>query len=118
MVFIEGRYLVDHEHYEDALVCFRNLLEVDVSTLPDAGPAYDAGIFGALSYDACGVCLFKLGRYEGAAAAWAAASEDSPEDASYRTKRDLALARHARSGGARPASEERPDPGLEPLVRA
>jgi glycosyltransferase involved in cell wall biosynthesis len=91
--FLEGRYLVDHERYEEALDCFDELLAVDVTTLPDLGPAYDEGIFGALSHDARGVCLFRLGRHVEAAAAWAAAADSAPDDPSYPAKQGLALGR-------------------------
>jgi tetratricopeptide (TPR) repeat protein len=91
--FLEGRYLVDHERYEEALKLFKTLLAVDTATLPDLGPAYDAGIFAELSHDACGVCLFRLGRHTEAAAAWAAAADSAPDDPSFPAKQGLALAR-------------------------
>jgi tetratricopeptide (TPR) repeat protein len=98
ILFLEGRYFVDHERFEEALACFRKLLAVDTSTLPDAGPAYDARIFGSLSQDGCGICLFRLGRYAEAADAWAEAGNSSPDDPSFAAKRQLALAK-IRPGG-------------------
>ena len=88
--------------YEDALQRFDALLAVDVSVLPDEsqGPSYDAGIFGALSYDARGVCLFRLGRFAEAAQAWEAAAGAAPGDPSLAVKRDLARGRAARSPAA------------------
>ena len=102
LVFLEGRYLIDQERYVDALERFDALLGVDVSVLPDApeGPSYDAGIFGALSHDARGVCLFRLGRYADAARAWEAAADAAPGDPSLAVKRDLARGRAARSSAA------------------
>jgi hypothetical protein len=76
---------------------FRRLLAVDVSVLPDAGPAYDARIFGALSHDACGVCLFRLGRHAEAAEAWAEAAASAPDDPAFAVKGQLA---QARGGGS------------------
>ena len=93
IVFLEGRYLVDNERFEEALACFQTLLAVDMSTLPDLGPAYDARIFGSLSQDGCGVCLFRLGRYAEAADAWARADDSSSDDPSFAAKRRLALAK-------------------------
>jgi tetratricopeptide (TPR) repeat protein len=95
IAFLEGRYLIDNARYEEALARFRELLAVDVSALPDAGPAYDARIFGSLSYDACGVCLFKLGRHAEAAEAWAAAAAVAGDDPSFAAKRQLAAGRAA-----------------------
>jgi glycosyltransferase involved in cell wall biosynthesis len=96
IVFLEGRYLIDHARYEEALARFRRLLAVDLAPLPDAGPAYDARIFGSLSYDACAVCLFRLGRLAEAAAAWGKAAEAEPEDPSYPAKQQLALGQASR----------------------
>ena len=93
IVFHEGRYLVDHGRYEEALPRFERLLAVDLATLPDAGPSYAASIFGELSYEGLAVCLFHLGRYAEAAEAWGKATEAAPDDPSYEAKRQLALAR-------------------------
>jgi tetratricopeptide (TPR) repeat protein len=93
IVFQEARYLVDHGRYEEALMRFERLLAVDLATLPDAGPAYSASIFAELSHEGCGVCLFRLGRFEDAGDAWACAAEAAPDDPSYAAKRRLALAR-------------------------
>jgi tetratricopeptide (TPR) repeat protein len=99
ILFLEGRYLVDHERFEEALACFRKLLAVDVATLPDAGPAYDERIFGSLSHEGCAICLFKLERYAEAADAWGAAGESAGGDGSFAAKRQLALARLRARGG-------------------
>jgi tetratricopeptide (TPR) repeat protein len=97
IVFYEGRYLIDHERHEEALERFRRLLAVDLVALPDEWPgACDARIFGSLSHDACGICLFRLGRHAEAAAAWEAAAESAPDDPSFAAKRQLALARAGR----------------------
>jgi tetratricopeptide (TPR) repeat protein len=93
IVFREARYLVDHGRYDEALSRFDRLLAVDLSTLPDAGPAYGMAIFGDLSHDGRAVCLFRLGRYAEAAEAWALAAEADPSDPSYAAKRRLAQAR-------------------------
>jgi GNAT superfamily N-acetyltransferase/tetratricopeptide (TPR) repeat protein len=93
LVFIEGRYLLDHERYEEALTRFERLLATDVTLLPDAGPAYDTRIFGVLSHDACGVCLFRLGRDAEAAEAWGSAADAAGGDPAYAAKQGLARAR-------------------------
>jgi tetratricopeptide (TPR) repeat protein len=93
IAFQEGRYLVDHGRYDEALPRFERLLAVDLATLPDAGPSYTASIFDELSYEGSAVCLFHLGRYAEAAEAWGKAAEAAPDDPSYAAKRQLALAR-------------------------
>lgn len=90
IVFLEGRRLVDRKEYEAALGRFDALLAVDVSALPDAGPSYDARIFGALAHDARGICLFRLRRFAEAAEAWEQATRAAPDDPSLPVKRDLA----------------------------
>jgi glycosyltransferase involved in cell wall biosynthesis len=104
IVFLEGRHLLDQERYEEALDRFTALVAVDQNALPDAGPAYDARIFGSLSHDARGVCLFQLGRYAEAAAAYEQAALAAPDDPSFAAKRALALARAKRV--AKPISAE------------
>jgi tetratricopeptide (TPR) repeat protein len=92
ILFQEGRYLVDHGRFEEALARFERLLAVDLVALPDAGPAYSASIFGELSYEGSAVCLFRLGRYAEAAEAWGRAADAAPDDPSYAAKRQVALA--------------------------
>jgi tetratricopeptide (TPR) repeat protein len=97
IVFYEGRYLIDNGRYEEALERFRSLLAVDLVALPDEWPgACDARIFGSLSHDACGICLFRLGRHAEAAEAWAAAAESDPDDPSFAAKRQFAQAHAGR----------------------
>lgn len=111
MVFLEGRYLLDSQRYEEALERFEALLAVDVEGLADVGPAYDDGIFGALSYEAQGACLLQLGRYAEAAEVYEQASRMLPEDPSFATKRALALGRAAKAANAVPIEEA---PAAEP----
>jgi len=111
VVFYEGRYLIDHGRYEEALERFRALLAVDLVALPDAWPgACDARIFGSLAYDACGICLFRLARYAEAAEAWGSAAEADGDDPEFPAKRQLAL---ARAGSTVAAVEEAGAAGWE-----
>ena len=64
--------------------------------LPDEGPAYDERLFSELAHEGRGLCLFRLGRHEEAAAAYAAAGQSAPDDPAYPVKRKLALARARR----------------------
>jgi tetratricopeptide (TPR) repeat protein len=65
--------------------------------LPDEGPAYDERIFAEYAHDARGLCLFRLGRYAEAAAAYEQASRLNPGDLAYRAKWQVALGRAART---------------------
>jgi tetratricopeptide (TPR) repeat protein len=101
IVFLEARYLVDHDRFEAALRCFDQLLSVDAGTLPDSGPAYDRRIFGALAQEGRAFCLFQLGQYEKAASAYAAASRLAPDDRGFALKQRVALARAGTGGSDR-----------------
>jgi tetratricopeptide (TPR) repeat protein len=99
IVFLEARYLVDHDRFEDALGRFDELLDVDVASLPDLGPAYDERIFGTLALEGRAFCLFQLGRYADAAAAYGEASRLAPDDPSFALKRRAALGRAEHTAG-------------------
>ena len=101
IVFLEARYLVDHDRFAEALVLFDELLAVDTHALPNDGPAYDERIFGTLSIEGRAFCLFQLGRYADAALAYEEAGRRTPADPSFALKRQVAL--------ARAALRERPD---------
>jgi tetratricopeptide (TPR) repeat protein len=83
--------------YDEALQLLDRLLGVDVAALPDEGPAYDERIFGEFAHEARGLCLFRLGRYAEAAAAYGRASEIDPTNLPYRSKRHVALGRMQRA---------------------
>jgi glycosyltransferase involved in cell wall biosynthesis len=96
LVWQEGRALIAADRHDEAIAAFDWLLSVDVQRLPDEGPAYDERLFGELAHEGRGLCLFRLGRYEEAAAAYAAAAACAPDDPAYPVKRKLALARARR----------------------
>jgi tetratricopeptide (TPR) repeat protein len=83
-------------HYGDALELLDQLLSVDLSALPDEGPAYDQRIFGEFAHEARGLCLFRLGRYAEAADAYGRAAQIDPANLEYRAKRHVALGRSER----------------------
>ena len=108
LVWTEGRVLIDEGRYEEAIDRFERLEAVDTSRLPDDGPAYDERLFGEIAHDTRGLCLFRLGRYDDAAAAYAAAERSAPEDPTYGAKRQLALARARRQQAESTATGARP----------
>jgi tetratricopeptide (TPR) repeat protein len=83
--------------YFESLELLDQLLAVDVSGLPDEGPAYDERIFGEYAHEARGLCLFRLGRYAEAAEAYGRASAIDPSNLAYRAKRHVALGRVERA---------------------
>ena len=93
LVWQQGTILMASGQYDDALACFGNIAGVDISALPDEGPSYDERLFTELVHEARGLCLFRLGRYEESADAYALAAANAPGDKSYDVKRKLALAR-------------------------
>ncbi len=98
ILFQEARFLVESEQYEQAIDCFETLVAVDLKSLVDQGPSYDERIFGLLAYDGMGLCLFRLGRNQKAAEAYAQAQLYEPENPTFEAKRQVALARAKGSG--------------------
>ena len=87
LVWIEGQLYLEAARYEQAIACFRQLLEVDAG-LPQP-VIYDERIFGSWAQDALGLALSRLGRYREAAEAYAEAERLEPTVAEYRVKRRL-----------------------------
>jgi tetratricopeptide (TPR) repeat protein len=120
LVWQEARVLTAGGRDTEAIAALDWLLGVDLRRLPDEGPAYDARLFGELAHEGRGLCLFRLGRYEEAAEAYAAAARCAPARPEYLVKRNLALAR-ARRANEDPAagrSIRKEDPGAVTLTRA
>jgi len=107
LVWQEARALMAAGRYDDAIADWDWLLAVDVRRLPDEGPAYDERLFTELAYEGRGLCLFRLGRYQEAAAAYAGAERGAPDDPAYPVKRKLALARARRQREALSRSDVR-----------
>jgi tetratricopeptide (TPR) repeat protein len=93
LVWIKARSEIAAGRHEDALLWLDRLLHVDVAGLPDVGAAYDARLFGEFAHESRGLCLFRLGRYDEAAAAYAAAARSNPASLEHETRRRLAEAR-------------------------
>jgi glycosyltransferase involved in cell wall biosynthesis len=91
--WIEGQVALEHGEPAVAEQRFRELLMVDVESLPATGISYDERIFGEFAFASLGLALFRLGRFDEAAAAYAQAHQRAPDQAEYRVKRLLAEAR-------------------------
>jgi tetratricopeptide (TPR) repeat protein len=95
--WVQAAAHISDGRYREALELLDRLLDVDLSALPDEGPAYDRGIFAEYTHEARGVCLFRLGRYADAAEAYAQASTIDPASVRYRAKWRVALGRAGRT---------------------
>jgi|HubBroStandDraft_4_1064222.scaffolds.fasta_scaffold53589_2 hypothetical protein len=93
LVFMEGDDLSARGEHEEALSRFDAVLVIAAQAPAPGKPAYDRSLIGERTHAARGVCLFKLGRYADAAAAYAAALQEAPDDLSYAVKHRLAMSR-------------------------
>ena len=103
LVWFEGRMLLSHGRFEEALLCFERLCDVDVSQLPDEGTAYDSRFFREYAQESRALCLFRLGRFHEAALAYGRAEALAPGTHAYKVKRQLAVARSRSTEMPRPA---------------
>lgn len=95
--WLEARLLMGAGRYEEAIAPLDRILAADEETLPDRGPAYDRRLLEELPWDAKGTCLLRLGAYEEAARAYAAARRAAPDEPAYGVKESLARQRARRS---------------------
>ena len=93
LVWSMARLEIDSRRPEAALEWLDRLTEVDVAGLPDGGVAYDARLFGPFAHASRGLCLFRLGRYEEAAAAYREAELGDPGNPEHAVKARLASLR-------------------------
>ncbi len=91
--WIEAATNVKSGRYVEALALLDRLVAVDLSALAPDEPAYDERIFKDFAQEARGACLFHLGRYAEAAAAYAEAMRIDPSELGYRAKWMAALGR-------------------------
>jgi tetratricopeptide (TPR) repeat protein len=98
LIWVKAAIDLDDGDPESALHLLDGLLRTDLATLDDT-MSYDRRLFGAWPHDARGLCLFRLGRFDEAAAAYRAAELDDPDSREYRAKR-LLSEHHARADSA------------------
>lgn len=101
LLFMAARALVDVGDHAGALERLDRILAVGRRSDPGWEPAYDRQLLGELTFDLRGLCLFRLASYERAADAYAEAARCAPGNPTYRTKCELARARHRPAGAAR-----------------
>lgn len=95
LLWISARKSIDEGNFEDAIGAVDKILAVDWAREPDHGPAYGERLVGEMPWSTKALCLFRLGRYEEAADAYAAAASFAPWDPSYPLKEKLARAKAA-----------------------
>jgi tetratricopeptide (TPR) repeat protein len=101
LLWLEARSLIAGGAFGEAIARLDQILGVDWTQQRDRGPAYDQQLVGELPWDAKGTCYFRLGAYDQAADAYAAAAGCAPDNPSYRVKGQLARARARGARGAR-----------------
>lgn len=96
----EARLRMDRGDYAGALEPLDRILAFDWATDPGDPPAYDAAIVGELPWASRALCLFRLGRFTDAAAAYDEAARCAPDDPSYPVKASLARGRAGRAAAS------------------
>ena len=95
--WLHGRRLADAGQLAEAIPLFERLAAIDAELhCDDQGIAYDARIFGVFSYEALGLCHFRLERYEDSARYYALADCVDPGNPVHRLKQRLATSRLSR----------------------
>jgi glycosyltransferase involved in cell wall biosynthesis len=105
LIWQEARAMIAAGRPEQALAGFDRLLAADVASLPDRGPAYEERLFDEAAHEGRGLCLFRLGRYAEAAAAYEQAEQCAPGNREYTVKRQLAQALSIKAPRPRPSLE-------------
>jgi tetratricopeptide (TPR) repeat protein len=93
LIWIKAQVLMAERKLDEAIPLFERLAAIDPENLNPARLAYDARIFGVLSYEPLASCYFKMGRFAEAAAYYALAEQCEPENVQHKIKRQLTLAR-------------------------
>jgi tetratricopeptide (TPR) repeat protein len=113
LIWQQARMLVAAGRPAEALANFDLLLATDHASLPDAGPSYDERLFAEAAHEGRGLCLFRLGRYADAAAAYAHAEKCAPGNREFTVKKQLALSLSTRGPRPRHSPESICMPGEE-----
>lgn len=86
LLFMRARILLDRGRNEAALALVDGWRHRDRTTLWDPEIAFDERMLGAQSHELAGIALLRLGRRVEAAAAFALAATEEPDEPSYRIK--------------------------------
>lgn len=78
--------LMHDQEFQDAARLFESLAGTDPKNVDGEFLAFNAGIFGELSYEPLATCYFKLGRLEESLKFYSLALECDPENQEYMTK--------------------------------
>jgi hypothetical protein len=113
LAWLHARRLVRAGRPAEAIPVLEGLAAVDAETYCDPRLAYDARLFGLFAYEGLGLCHFRCGAFAESAAWYARAEAVAADPLPSRTRRRLAEARAAASGGGprRGAVTARPGAG-------
>lgn len=92
LIWTKAMKLMHDQKFQDAALLFESLAGTDPKDVDGQFLAYNAGIFGELSYEPLATCYFKLGRLEESGRYYSLALSCDPENKEYRTKHKLVSA--------------------------
>ncbi|MBS0321899.1 MAG: glycosyltransferase [Proteobacteria bacterium] len=95
--WLRAASFVEQRRDAEAIPLLQALAAIDAATLPAAGLAFDASIFGAQAHAALGLCYGRLGRLAESAAHYARARDLAPDDLEIRAKHAVAALRATRA---------------------
>jgi tetratricopeptide (TPR) repeat protein len=98
--WLRARALVGRERYAEALPILELLATTDPESAAGGVLAHDERIFGVFTWEALGLCCFRLGRFAESADWYRRAEQVSSQPLENRTKRQLAERLAAQSGVA------------------
>ncbi len=102
--WLQGRALMKQGEFRAAVGAFERVLAFGERGDFDTAVAYDARVFGVLSYDSLATCYFRLGQYAQSRRYYELAAACDPSRLEYRVKGAL-CARLEQSGRAAPPAE-------------
>lgn len=85
-VWTKAKILMHGGNFEEAVPIFESLASLDPDKLEGEALAYNAGIFGELTYESLATCYYKLGRLKESERYYSLATECAPENQEYKTK--------------------------------
>jgi hypothetical protein len=96
--WVRANLLMGMDRHGEALPMLESLAAIDAETFRDPYIGYDKRIFGVFSYEALGLCHFRLGQYEQAAEWYGRAFQADPARIDLELRRKVAEGRARKSG--------------------
>ena len=86
LIWTRAKILMHGGRFEEAVPVFEFLASIAPDKLEGESLAYNAEIFGELTYEPLAACYFKLGKFSESEKYYSLATECAPENQEYRTK--------------------------------